>query len=83
MEKEESRIIKKENKIKGLFGSLKLDRHISGQEFNDIVNEGWDDSLLEKQFKKSNVLKETFGTHKFSKPIKKLMSDVDKELYNI
>ncbi len=33
--------------------------------------------------KKSNVLRETFGTHKFSKPIKKLMKEVDKELYDI
>ncbi|MSS74826.1 hypothetical protein EXS73_01245 [Candidatus Pacearchaeota archaeon] len=33
--------------------------------------------------KKSNVLRETFGTHKFSKPIAKLMKEVDKELYDI
>ena len=33
--------------------------------------------------KKSNVLRESFGTHKFSKPINKLMKEVDKELYDI
>ena len=32
--------------------------------------------------KKSNVLKETFGSHKFSKPIKQLMKETDRELYN-
>lgn len=31
---------------------------------------------------KENVLKETFGIHKFKKPIKKLMKETDKELYN-
>lgn len=33
--------------------------------------------------KKGNVLRETFGTHKFSKPTKKLMKEIDKELYDI
>ena len=33
--------------------------------------------------KKGNVLRETFGTHKFSKPVKKLMKEMDKELYDI
>lgn len=32
--------------------------------------------------KKSNVLRETFGSHKFSKPIKKLMKETDEELYD-
>lgn len=31
---------------------------------------------------KENVLKETFGIHKFKKPIKKLMKETNKELYN-
>ena len=31
--------------------------------------------------KKSNVLRETFGSHKFYKPIKELMKETDKELY--
>lgn len=33
--------------------------------------------------KKGNVLRETFGSHKFSKPVKKLMKEVDKELYDL
>ncbi len=33
--------------------------------------------------KKGDVLRETFGTHKFSKPIKKMMKEMDKELYDI
>ena len=32
--------------------------------------------------KKSNVLRETFGSHKFSKPVPRLMKEMDKELYN-
>lgn len=32
--------------------------------------------------KKSNVLRETFGTHRFSKPVSQLMREMDKELYN-
>ena len=33
--------------------------------------------------KKSNVLKEIFGKHKFSKSIKQLMKETDKELYDV
>jgi antitoxin component of MazEF toxin-antitoxin module len=33
--------------------------------------------------KKGNVLRETFGTHKFSKSVKQLMKETDKELYDI
>lgn len=33
--------------------------------------------------KKGNVLRETFGVHKFSRPIKKLMKEIDKDLYDI
>ena len=33
--------------------------------------------------KKGNVLRETFGAHKFSKPISKIMKEMDKELYDI
>ncbi|MEK6934226.1 MAG: AbrB/MazE/SpoVT family DNA-binding domain-containing protein [Nanoarchaeota archaeon] len=32
--------------------------------------------------KKSSVLRETFGSHKFSKPVSQLMKEMDKELYN-
>lgn len=31
---------------------------------------------------RENVLRETFGIHKFKKSIKKLMKETDKELYN-
>jgi putative addiction module antidote len=33
--------------------------------------------------KKGNILRETFGKHKFSKPVKQLMKETDKELYDI
>ena len=33
--------------------------------------------------KGSNILKETFGTHKFSKSTAEIMKEVDKELYDI
>ena len=33
--------------------------------------------------KKGNVLRKSFGTHKFSKDTKKIMEEVDKELYDI
>ncbi|MEK6850506.1 MAG: AbrB/MazE/SpoVT family DNA-binding domain-containing protein [Nanoarchaeota archaeon] len=33
--------------------------------------------------KKGNILRETFGTHKFSKSVKRLMKETDKELYDI
>ncbi len=33
--------------------------------------------------KKGNILRETFGKHKFSKPITKLMKEMDKALYDI
>ncbi|MBI2631665.1 hypothetical protein HYW75_01545 [Candidatus Pacearchaeota archaeon] len=32
--------------------------------------------------KKSNVLRETYGSHKFSKPVSRLMKEMDKELYD-
>ncbi|KHO54738.1 MAG: hypothetical protein QT10_C0013G0011 [archaeon GW2011_AR19] len=32
-----------------------------------------------KKEEKENVLKETFGTHKFKKPVKQLMKEMDKE----
>lgn len=31
--------------------------------------------------KRENILKETFGTFKFSKPTEKLMREMDRELY--
>lgn len=33
--------------------------------------------------KKDNVLRDIFGKHKFSKPVKKLLNEMDKELYDI
>ncbi len=36
------------------------------------------DSFKEKE--RINVLRETFGTHKFKKPVKKLMKETDMEL---
>lgn len=45
------------------------------------INEGEEIDVI--LIKKSNVLRESFGTHKFSKPINKLMKEVDKELYDI
>ena len=39
-------------------------------------------SVLLKKRQKSNVLKEIFGSHKFSKPINQLLKEADKELYN-
>ena len=41
-----------------------------------------DEIILLIAKEKENVLKETFGIHKFKKPIKKLMKESDKELYN-
>lgn len=35
-----------------------------------------------KKIKKSNVLRKLFGAHKFSKSVKQLMKETDKELYN-
>jgi putative addiction module antidote len=32
--------------------------------------------------KKGSILRETFGKHKFSKPVKQLMKETDKELYD-
>ena len=36
-----------------------------------------------KKEEKENVLKETFGTHKFKKPVKQLMKEMDKEFEKI
>ena len=33
--------------------------------------------------KKGNVLRETFGTHKFSKSVKQLMKETDRDLYDV
>ncbi len=33
--------------------------------------------------KKGNVLRETFGTAQFKKPIKKMLKEADKELYDV
>ena len=41
-----------------------------------------DEIILLITKEKENVLKETFGIHKFKKPFKKLMKESDKELYN-
>ena len=45
------------------------------------INEGEEiDTII---IKKGNALRETFGTHKFSKSVKKMMKEMDKELYDI
>ncbi len=40
------------------------------------------DAILLKK-KKGNVLRETFGTHKFSKSVKQMMKETDEALYDI
>lgn len=45
------------------------------------ISEGEEVSVI--LVKKDNILKETFGKHKFSKPVQKLMKEMDKELYDI
>ncbi len=40
------------------------------------------DAILLKK-KKGNVLRETFGTIKFKKPIAQMMREMDKELYDV
>ena len=50
---------------------LKSKRIKEGEEIDAII------------IKKSNVLRETFGTWKFSKSVKQLMKETDKELYDI
>jgi len=52
-------------------GILKRKNISEGEEIDAII------------IKKSNVLRESFGTHRFSKPINKLMKEVDRELYDI
>ena len=50
---------------------------------NSDINEGEKVVVLLKKEDEVNVLRETFGTHKFSKSVKKLMKEVDKELYDL
>ncbi|PIN91359.1 hypothetical protein COU57_00945 [Candidatus Pacearchaeota archaeon CG10_big_fil_rev_8_21_14_0_10_32_14] len=45
------------------------------------IKEG-DEVIILVRTCKDNVLKEMFGTHKFSKSTKQLMKEMDKELYN-
>ncbi len=45
------------------------------------IGEGEDVGVI--LVKKENVLKQTFGKHKFSKPIGKLIKEMDEELYDI
>ena len=43
------------------------------------AKEGDEVTILMKK-EKRNILRETFGTHKFKKPVKQLMKEMDKEL---
>jgi len=43
------------------------------------IKEGDEVVVLMKK-EKGNTLRETFGTHKFKKPVKELMKEMDKEL---
>ena len=36
-----------------------------------------------KKKKKTNVLRETFGTIKFKKPVEQMMKEMDRDLYDI
>ena len=45
------------------------------------VKEGDEVTVLLKK-EKNNVLREMFGTHKFSKSTDRLMKEMDEELYN-
>ena len=58
------------------FGVLVPQRDIE----NSDINEGEEVVVLLKKEDKVNVLRETFGTHKFKKPVKQLMKEMDKEL---
>lgn len=44
------------------------------------IDEGEEVTVL--LVKKVNVLRETFGTFKFKKPVRRMMEEIDKELYN-
>ncbi|MBS3091232.1 hypothetical protein J4217_02175 [Candidatus Pacearchaeota archaeon] len=46
------------------------------------MNEG-DEIKITIGHNKSNILRETFGIHKFKKPISQLMEEIDKELYDV
>lgn len=50
---------------------MKRDKFSKGEEIKVIL------------IKKGNTLRETFGSHKFSKPIAKMMKEMDEELYDI
>ncbi|MEK6855181.1 MAG: hypothetical protein AABX73_03080 [Nanoarchaeota archaeon] len=41
-----------------------------------------DEIIILLKRKKNNVLREMFGSHKFSKPVKQLMREMDEELYH-
>ena len=46
---------------------------------NEGVKEG-DELIILITKERGNVLRETFGTHKFKKPVKQLMKEMDEEL---
>ena len=58
------------------FGVIVLQKTIE----NTRIREGDELIILLKKDEEENVLKETFGTHKFKKPVKQLMKEMDKEL---
>jgi len=44
------------------------------------AKEGDEVIILMRKKEKINILRETFGTHKFKKPVEKLMKEMDEEL---
>lgn len=77
---------KKTLKGKDFFGALK-GWEIDTQKFKDDLRrdekKSWGRKFgSEKKRKKSNVLKEMFGTAKFKEPTDKMMKEIDKLLYN-
>jgi biotin carboxyl carrier protein len=60
--------------------TVNLKPEISGRVVEILVKEGDEISIL--VVKKSNVLRESFGSHKFSKSTEQLMKETDRELYN-
>ena len=44
------------------------------------AKEGDEVIILMRKKEKINILRETFGTHKFKKPVEKLMTEMDEEL---
>lgn len=46
------------------------------------IREGEEVKVLLIKEPKKNILRETFGTFKFKKPVEQMMREIDEELYN-